>query len=80
MWPGPAVADLDGDGAREIVVVQANQLSILDAAGDPLPGTPLQPSEQEPARGPVLGLPALAQLGEEIWPGPAARAWPGETV
>jgi hypothetical protein len=43
MWPGPAVADLDGDGAREIVVVQSNQLSILDAAGDPLPGTPLQP-------------------------------------
>jgi hypothetical protein len=43
MWPGPAVADLDGDGGLEIVVAQSNQLSILDAAGDPVLAAPLQP-------------------------------------
>ena len=33
IWPSVAVADLDGNGAREVVVVQDDQLAVLDAAG-----------------------------------------------
>jgi hypothetical protein len=40
MWPGVAVADLGGDGAREVVVVQGDKLSVLDAAGMIEPGWP----------------------------------------
>lgn len=43
IWPGPAVADLDGDGDREIVVVQTSRLSILGANGAPVLAQPVQP-------------------------------------
>lgn len=36
LWTAPAVADLDGDGDREIVVVQHEQIAVLDHEGDPL--------------------------------------------
>jgi hypothetical protein len=43
MWPGVAVADLEGDGDREIVVVQHQNITALDASGAPLLGWPVQP-------------------------------------
>ncbi len=43
IWPGVAVADLDGDGAREIVVAQYDRLAVLHSNGTPAPGWPAQP-------------------------------------
>lgn len=43
MWPGVAVADLDEDGAREIVVVQHDDVAVLDTSGAVQPGWPQSP-------------------------------------
>ncbi|RIL08218.1 MAG: hypothetical protein DCC71_00255 [Proteobacteria bacterium] len=43
IWPAVAVADVDGDGAREIAVVQYDALSVLDASGALRPGWPVSP-------------------------------------
>ena len=43
MWPGVAAADLDGDGTREVVVVQASQMAVLSAAGTLRAGWPQAP-------------------------------------
>jgi hypothetical protein len=43
IWPDVAVADLDGDGDREIVVVQNEKIAALDASGVRLSGWPAQP-------------------------------------
>jgi hypothetical protein len=40
IWPGVAVADLDGNGDREVVVVQNREIAVLDAAGGIRPGWP----------------------------------------
>jgi VCBS repeat protein len=43
MWPDVAVADLDGDGQREIVVVQSDALSVLTSGGALRSGWPQSP-------------------------------------
>ncbi len=40
IWPSVAIADLDDDGAREVIVAQSGRLAVLDAAGSPRPGWP----------------------------------------
>ena len=56
----PAIADLDGDGRRDILVLTADRLYAFDAAGVPLTGYPLALLDQYPLSPDLAFMPGLA--------------------
>ena len=59
----PAIADLDGDGRRDIVAAALDQhLYAWDGNGDPLPGFPVKLSSPGADGAEIVTSPAIAQL------------------